>query len=133
MSGLRKEAVTYGNPVNFGNNLWLGNGEINIEYTRYTSKGNYHAWSANYQLQTRYNKNKERDYYFLDGGTTFQDINAGWHNGFSTLYETLTVWSVLYTYARKNIALSLYIQQDFKLNNAPDLETGIRLKVPISK
>lgn len=130
---LRKGIVEYGNPIEFGNNLFLASSEINVEFTKYTRKGNYHAFSANYQLQTRYNKNKERDYYFLDGGNNYLNINAGWHNGFSTLYETLTVWSVLYTYARKNASLSLYIQQDFKLNNAPDLETGISLKIPISK
>ena len=132
-SGLRKGAITYGDPIEFGNNLWLGNSEINFEFTKYTRKGNYHAFAANYQLQTRYNRNEERDYYYLDGGTTWQDINAGWHNGFSTLYETLTVWSVLYTYARKNVSLSLYIQQDFKLNNAPDLETGLSVKIPMAK
>jgi hypothetical protein len=132
-SALRKGAVTYGDPIEFGNKLFLGSGELNVEFTKYTRKGNYHAFSANYQLQTRYNKNEERDYYFLDGGSNFLDINAGWHNGFSTLYETLTVWSILYTYARKNGSLSLYIQQDFKLNNAPDLETGISIKIPISK
>ena len=132
-AGLRKGAITYGNPVELGNNLFLGSGEFNFEFTKYTQKGNYHAFSANYQLQTRYNKNEERDYYFLDGGDNFLNINAGWHNGFSTLYETLTVWSVLYTYGRKNFNLSLYIQQDFKLNNAPDLETGISIKIPITK
>lgn len=132
-AGLRKGAVTYGNPVEFGNNLFLGSGEFNFEFTKYTQKGNYHAFSANYQLQTRYNKNEERDYYFLDGGDNYLNINAGWHNGFSTLYETLTVWSVLYTYGRKNFNLSLYIQQDFKLNNAPDLETGVSIKIPITK
>ena len=130
---MRKGAITYGDPVEFGNNLFLGSGELNVEFTKYTRKGNYHAFSANYQLQTRYNKNEERDYYFLDGDDNYQNINAGWHNGFSTLYETLTVWSILYTYARKNGSLSLYIQQDFKLNNAPDLETGISIKIPISK
>tara|TARA_R110000787_G_scaffold196454_1_gene307797 strand:- start:19212 stop:20432 length:1221 start_codon:yes stop_codon:yes gene_type:complete len=133
VSGLRKGAITYGKPIEFGNNLFLGSGELNVEFTKYTRKGNYHAFSANYQLQTRYNKIQERDYYFLNGESNWQDINAGWHNGFSTLYETLTVWSILYTYGRKNSALSLYIQQDFKLNNAPDLETGISLKIPISK
>lgn len=132
-SGLRKGAITYGNPIEFGNNMFLGSGELNVEFTKYTAKGNYHAFAANYQLQTRYNKNQERDYYVLEGGSTWRDINAGWHNGFSTLYETLTVWSILYTYGRKNSSISLYIQQDFKLNNAPDLETGISLKIPISK
>ena len=132
-AGLRKGAITYGNPVEFGNNLFLGSSEFNFEFTKYTRKGNYHAFSGNYQIQTRYNKNEERDYYFLDGGNNYLNINAGWHNGFSTLYETLTVWSVLYTYGRKNFNLSFYVQQDFKLNNAPDLETGVSIKIPVTK
>ena len=132
-AGLKKQIATFGDPVDFGNNLFLGSGEINFEFTKYTRKGNYHSFSGNYQLQTRYNKKEETDYYFLDGGDTFLNIHSGWHNGFSTLYETLTVYSILYTYGRKNFSLSLYIQQDFKLNNAPDLETGISIKVPISK
>jgi len=133
VAGLRKSIATFGNTVEFGNNLFLGSGEMNFEFTKYTRKGNYHSFSGNYQLQTRYNKGEEADYYFLDGNDTWQNINAGWHNGFSTLYEILTVYSIIYTYGRKNFSLSFYVQQDFKLNNAPDLETGISIKVPISK
>lgn len=133
LAGLRKRWFSYGDPVDLGNNNYLGSGEINFEFTKYTQKGNYHSFSGNYQLQTRYNRKSETDYYYLNGNDTWQNINAGWHNGFSTLYETLTVYSLLYTYGRKHSKLSLYIQQDFKLNNAPDLETGIRLQIPLKR
>jgi hypothetical protein len=132
-AALRKGLINLNDPADFGNNLYLGSGEINFEFTKYTRKGNYHAFSGNYQVQTRYNKGEERDYYFLNGNDTWQNINAGWHNGFTTLYELLTVYSILYTYGTQNFSLSLYIQQDFKLNNAPDLETGIRIKIPLKK
>ncbi len=131
IAGLRKGFVDFNDPVEFGNNLYLGSGEINFEFTKYTRKGNYHSFSGNYQLQTRYNKREEEDYFVLNGNDTWRLIHSGWHNGFSTLYETLTVYSIFYTYGRKNMSLSLYIQQDFKLNNAPDLETGISLKIPL--
>ena len=133
LAGLRKGFTTFGDPIEFGNNSFLGSGEINFEFTKYTRKGNYHSFSGNYQLQTTYNKREEKDYYYLNGNGTWQNINAGWHNGFSTLYETLTVYSILYTYGRKNMKLSMYIQQDFKLNNAPDLETGISLTIPLRR
>mgnify|MGYP001069393454 FL=1 len=133
ISGLRKKAVTYGNSIDFGNNLWMGSGETTLEFTKYTQKGNYHSFAINYQFQTPYNKSKEEDYYFLDGGTTWQDINAGWHNGYTTLYENLTVYSFLYTYARKEFGISLYLKEDLKLNNAPDLQTGVSIKIPITK
>lgn len=133
ISGLRKKAITYGSSVDFGNNLWMGSGETTLEYTKYTKKGNYHSFGINYQLQTPYNKSKEEDYYYLDGGTTWQDINQGWHNGFSTLYDTLSVYTFQYTYQRKNFGISLYFKEDLKVNNAPDLQTGVSIKIPITK
>lgn len=130
---LRKRAIEYGDPVDFGNNLLVGSGEINLEFTKYTSKGNYHSFAINYQQQTRYNKGEEQDYYFLNGGTTWQDINAGWHNGFSTLYESLSTYTFLYTYGKRNFKISLYMQEDLKVNNAPDLQTGVSIKIPLTK
>lgn len=133
LASLRKGMINFQENVDFGNNVFLGSGELSFEFTKYTQKGNYHSFSFNYQFQTRYNKLEETEYYFLDGGTTWQDIHQGWHNGFSTLYESLTVYSLIYGYQRKNFGLSLYVQQDFKLNNAPDLQTGIQLRIPLTR
>ena len=110
----------------------MGSTELNFEFTKYTAKGNAHSFSLNYQLQTRYNKREEADYYQLRS-LDWQDINAGWHNGFSTLYETLTIYTLFYTYHRKNFNLSLYLKEDLKVNNAPDLQTGISIKIPLRK
>jgi hypothetical protein len=132
ISGMRKRAIEYGTPIEFGNNLWMGSGEVNWEFTKYTQKGNAHSFSLNYQLQTRYNKKQEANYYQLRS-IDWQSVNAGWHNGFSTLYETLTIYTLFYTYHRKNFNLSLYIKEDLKVNNAPDLQTGISIKIPITK
>lgn len=129
ISGLRKKAISYGSSVDIGNNLWMASGEANIEFTHYTPIGNYHSFSINYQLQTRYNKIREKEYFVLKG--YWKEIHSGWHNGITTLYDTLSVWSFLYTYAKKNVKLTLYIQEDLKLNNAPDLQTGFSIKIPI--
>ena len=64
-SGMRKRAIKYGNPIDFGNNLLMGSGETNLEFTKYTQKGNYHSFSVNYQFQTPYNKREEASYYQL--------------------------------------------------------------------
>lgn len=133
ISGLRKGLANFQDNVDFGNNPYMGSGELNLEFTKYTAQGNYHSFAFNYQLQSRYNKVAETDYFVLDGGTTWLDIHQGWHNGFTTLYETLTVYSIVYAYQRPHFGLSVYVQQDFKLNNAPDLQTGIQLRVPLTK
>ncbi len=115
--------------IDLGNNTYLGTLEGNIEYTKPTLKGNYHALGINFQAQTRYNKKEEANYYHLRG--KWQEINSGWHNGISTLYKTLSNWSFIYTYGRSNYKLALYIKQDLQVNNTPDFQTGVHLKIPI--
>ena len=132
LAALRKGFVKFNSPVDFGNNLYLGSGEINFEFTKYTRKGNYHSFAGNYQLQTQYNKDIEESYYYLNGNDTWQLIHSGWQNGIEMLYQPLSVYSIFYTYGRKKMRLSLYVMQDFKLNNAPDLQTGIKLGIPLT-
>tara|TARA_B110000902_G_C14221263_1_gene555252 strand:+ start:1012 stop:1152 length:141 start_codon:yes stop_codon:yes gene_type:complete len=42
-------------------------------------------------------------------------------------------WTFIYTYGTPKYKLMLYIKEDFSVNNAPDIQTGVSLKIPISK
>lgn len=128
---LRKNIIDFKEVIDLGNNPFLATVENNIEITKYTKKRNYHAFGINYQIQSRYNKRKEASYYKLLG--KWQEINGGWQHGVTTLYKTLSNWSFIYTYARPNYKLSLYFKEDFLVNNAPDVQTGINLTIPIIK
>ena len=130
MSLLRKNLIDFDDVVDLGNNPFLATIEGEIEFTKYTQKKNYHAFGVNYQIQSRYNKRKEADYYKLLG--KWQEINAGWHYGISTLYKALSNWTFIYTYGRSNYKLLLYVKEDFVVNNAPDIQTGIGLKIPFN-
>lgn len=130
LSVLRKNAINFNEVVDLGNNLFLGSVETDIEFTHYTKKMNYHAFGIDYQLQSRYNNLEEADYYKLLG--KWKEIHGGWQHGITTLYKTLSSWSFIYTYGRPNYKLALYLKEDFLVNNAPDLQTGISLKLPIS-
>ncbi len=131
VSILRKNIINFNDVVELGNNKFLGTLESELEYTKYTQKRNYHAFGLNYQIQSRYNKIKEAYYYKLIG--LWQEINAGWHNGFSTLYQYSSNWTFLYTYGTPKYKLTLYLKEDFFVNNAPDIQTGVSLKIPILK
>ncbi len=127
---LRKNAINLNsNVVDLGNNSFLGSIEGELEFTKYTKKKNYHSIGIHYQFQTRYNKLEEAGYYHLKG--KWKEINAGWHHGFSTLYEGLSAWTIVYTYGTPTYKLTLYLKEDFLVNNAPDAQTGISLKIPI--
>ncbi|WP_370480019.1 hypothetical protein [Tamlana flava] len=128
---LRKNIIDFKEVMDLGNNPYLGTFETNLEITKYTKKGNYHAFGVNFQAQTRYNKKEEFGYFRLLG--KWREINAGWQNGVYTLYSTIQNWNFVYTYGKPNFQLSIYIKEDFEVNNAPDFQTGISIKLPIVK
>jgi hypothetical protein len=128
-SVLRKNLIDFKEVVDFGNNRYLGSLESMIEFTKYTTQKNYHSFGINYQFQTRYNKKIEASYYKLIG--QWSDIHSGWQNGFEKLYQNLSSWNFVYTYGRKNYQISVYLKEDLRLNNAPDIQTGVSIKVPL--
>ena len=126
---LRKNIIDFKDNVDLGNNPFLATTESIVEITKYTKKGNYNAFSINYQLQSRYNKKDEAGYYKLIG--KWQEINGGWQHGVSTLYKTLTNWNFTYTYGMPDMQLAFYVKEDFLVNNAPDFQTGFNIKIPV--
>ncbi|NVK52458.1 MAG: hypothetical protein HWD85_05945 [Flavobacteriaceae bacterium] len=129
---LRKNAINFGsNQIDLGNNRFLGNFEGEIEFTKYTRKKNFHSFGIHYQFQTQYNAVQEEDYYHLKG--KWKEINAGWQHGFTTLYEGLSAWTFLYAYNKPNYKITLYFKEDFLVNNAPDVQTGISIQIPLKK
>jgi len=131
VSILRKNIVDFDTVVELGNNDFLGSLEAEVEYTLYTKKKNYHSFGISYQLQTSYNKQSEADYYKILG--KWSEINAGWHNGVTTLHEYLSNWTFIYAYATPKFKIYGYLKEDLTVNNAPDLQTAIGVSFPIGK
>jgi hypothetical protein len=131
MNILRKNLINFKEVIDLGNNPYLATIESDIELTKCTNKGNYNAFTVNYQIQSRYNKVKEADYYRLIG--KWKEIHGGWQHGVSTLYKALSFWTFIYTYGKPNYKISFYFKEDFRVNNAADFQTGISLKLPIFK
>ncbi|WP_298554015.1 hypothetical protein [uncultured Algibacter sp.] len=128
---LRKNIINFKEVIDLGNNPYLGTLEAEVEITKYTKKGNFNAFGINYHIQTRYNKKSEAEYYKLLG--KWREINGGWQNGVFTLYEPLSSWNFIYTYGTPKYLLTLFVKEDLRVNNAPDFQTGISLKFPLSK
>lgn len=127
---LHKNTINFNEVIDFGNSPFLASLEAMFEYTKYTHMKNYHAVSVNYQIQSSLFKREEAKYYQLIG--KWQEIHSGWQNGFQKLYESQSAWSWLYTYGQPKYSLTIYIKQDLYLNNSPDIQTGISLKIPVS-
>lgn len=130
-SVLRKNIINFKDVIDLGNNPYLASLNSNIEFTKYTKKKNYHSFGVNYHIQSRYNRLEETDYYVFKG--KWQEINGGWQHGFQTLYTALSDWTFIYTYGRPQYKVAIYFKEDFKVNNAPDFQTGISLQIPLKK
>lgn len=129
---LRKNVVNFSDEnIELGNNKFLGSFETEIEYTKFTKNKNFNSFGIIFQYQTRFNKKKEANYYKLLG--KWQEIHAGWHHGISTMYTSLSNWTFIYSYGTPKYKFTIYLKEDLLVNNAPDLQTGISLKIPISK
>jgi hypothetical protein len=127
---LRKNSIDFDkNSVDLGNNNFLGSLEAMFEFTKYTRKKNYNSISLNYQIQSRFFQKKESDYYQLVG--KWQEIHSGWQNGFEQLYKYQSAWTWMYTHTNKKYSFSLYLKEDLKLNNSPDIQTGLSFRIPI--
>lgn len=126
---LRKNLINFKDVIDLGNNRYLASLQTNIEFTKYTKKMNYNSFGINHHIQSRYNKLEETDYYVFRG--KWKEINGGWYNGFYTLYTALSDWTFIYTYGSPSYKITLYFKEDFKVNNAPDFQTGLSLQIPL--
>lgn len=87
------------------------------------------SWSVGlyYHFQSPYRKRSEYESLVLFG----PEISTHWHYALSHLYKSSENWSLYLSLAKKKYALSVYLREDFKVNNAPDMQTGIQISFPV--
>lgn len=83
-------------------------------------------FALNYHHQNPYQNPKGLHGIILSG----ERISSHWHYALSHLYESLTIWSFIFNYATPTYAISFYLSEDIKVNNAPDIQTGVQLSFP---
>lgn len=125
LNTIHKNSVEFKkNNIEFGTNNFIASLETDIEYN-FTSKGKTnHAFGLAFYLQTSLNNKDEFNYAIL-----VRDESAynSWQHASKHLYQNNNYWTFMYTFTRK-IATSFYLQQDFTVNNNPDIQTGVGIK-----
>ncbi len=124
---LRKGMITFSDDqTDLGTSDLFGSFEGHIEYSIGNRKGANHSFGINYHIQTSYNEKSEEQYY-----VPFDpDRIKRWHEASRQLYKFPSFWSLIYSFTKK-IEFSVYLQQDMLVNNTPDIQTGMRIKIPI--
>lgn len=126
---LRQHIFEYGNGVNLSNQDFLCSFEGLVNYKVKLKNHNHISYGINYHFQNSYNKKSGMDYIVLTG----ERINTHWQKTISHLHEDLEGWSVICTYSTKRFSYFVYLREDLNLDNAPDLQTGIGVKMSIKK
>jgi len=121
---LRKGLIDFKDTnVEFGTNDFIANSETALEYSIKTKKGVLHTFGANFYFQTSLNKKDELNYIIpIRNEKAFKS----WGQGVTNLYKNNNYWTIIYSFTRKTTT-SIYLQQDFTVNNNPDIQAGISL------
>jgi hypothetical protein len=96
-----------------------------VNYKKKLKSNNYISYGINYSFQTSYNKQKEFDHIVLTG----ERIKTHWQQTFYHLYQNLQGWNAIFTYSTKKFSYFVYLREDVKLDNSPDLQSGIGVKM----
>lgn len=112
--------------VNINTTRFMFTANWQLSYQRKTMKNNQWEIALNYHHQSAYQSRKDLDGIILVG----ERISSHWHYALSHMYASLTLWSLVFNYATPHYGLSVYISEDIKVNNAPDIQTGIELSFP---
>lgn len=126
---LRQHIIEYGDRVNISNQDFLYSFEGLVDYKVKLKNNNHLSYGINYNFQTSYFKKKDIDHIVLTG----ERINTHWQKTISHLYDNLEGWSFICTYSTRRFSYFVYFREDLNLDNAPDFQTGIGLKMSIKK
>ncbi|MWB95394.1 hypothetical protein GON26_13575 [Flavobacterium sp. GA093] len=129
IGALRQHFLEYGDRVNISNNDFLYSFEGLIDYKVKLRNNNRISYGINYNVQTSYSNKKDLDHIILTG----ERINTHWQKTISHLYDTLEGWNFICTYSTRRFSYFVYLREDLNLDNAPDLQTGIGVKMSIKR
>ena len=121
---LRKSAIYYGKGVALTSNNYLFSFSLEPKIIKVTRKRRLYSFAWNFHYQSPYNTRKDFDETILSG----ERFTSHWHLGSSHLYQALETHTFVLSFYKKN-TLSFYLQQDFKVNNNADLQTGISYQI----
>jgi hypothetical protein len=128
---LKKNLVKLADGVNINDSHVMYGFEVNTDYNKLNKNGTaIHSFGVNYYYQSAYFSgfphSKKYKYLVFIGEKNFRD----WALASIQLYENIQTWRFIYSYTR-TFTLTFYLEQDFKLNNAPDIQIGINLNIPL--
>jgi hypothetical protein len=129
LGALRQRFIQYGDRVNISDNAFLYSFEGLINYKKKLKNNNYISYGINYAFQTPFNNKDDFKHIILTG----ERVNTHWQKTLAHLYENLEGWNLICTYSVKQFSYFVYVREDIPLDNTPDLQTGIGVKISLKR
>ena len=128
LGALRQNFIGFGEGVELSDKQFLLHAEMLFEYVKFIQKGKYISWATTWFLQASYNQ--PIDYLVLKGNR----VSSHWHYALSHLHRPLSGNNFIFTYGMEKLAFWLYLREDGWVDNAPDVQTGVGVKlfIPIN-
>ena len=125
LSAFYQNLLRFGEGVELRNKKALFSSEFLLNYIIPTKKNGYFSLALSYYLQSSYNRRQDFETLVLTG----ERFVSHWHYSISHLYKVLSANYLVFSYAKGLFAYAVYLREDFSVDNAPDAQVGIGLKV----
>jgi len=111
--------------VQYSNKNLLLSSEFLLSYIIPVKGNGYLSIATSYFIQSSFNRRKDFETLVLTG----ERHSSHWHYAVSHLYRVLTANYLILTYTNEAFACSIFLREDLLVDNAPDVQLGIGLKV----
>jgi len=125
LSALHQNLLRFGDGVQLRNKKSLLCSEFLLNYIIPSKRDGYFSVALSYYIQSSYNKRGDFETIVLTG----ERIVSHWHYSLAHLYKVLSANYLMFSYSRGLFAYSIYLREDFSVDNAPDAQVGFGIKV----
>lgn len=125
---LRQKIWSAKSHVDFSRSKALPSIAALFEFKNVITKSKFWAIGLNYYYLAPFHPANEFDEVTPVGNR----LSSHWHLAVTHMYRNSQYWSLVYSFGSKYF-WSAYLTQDFKVNNAPDFQTGLSIQIPLKE
>lgn len=122
---LRQGLVHYKSGVEIANRAFIHNTETSASYTFRLKNNKFLSLISMMYYQNSWFKKDERSYMVIEGDR----ITSHWHYAISHLYKKTAGVNLMASLQSNQWSYAIYVAEDIPVNNAPDIQTGVSVKM----
>ena len=118
---LQQKVLMFRPGIELSSNPYLYSAELLFCYQKQMNRNWNFAIGTTYFKQSAYNNIDDFNSMVMKG----EKISSHWHYSISHLFKTLTCNNFFISMSKGKYSFSAYLREDFRVDNAPDIQTGL--------